>query len=127
MKLEYVVSGTSYMRLTNPKIINDPENVYTVNKLMKDIVQDKNSHDFSMLYNACTESGFGEKFQVYKDSCKYIHADSGGLQVVTQGKQLTDELKDKVYENQAKWAAAEEFCLDNGWEFKILTEKELGV
>jgi len=104
MKLEYVVSGTSYMRLTNPKIINDPENVYTVNKLMKDIVQDKNSHDFSMLYNACTESGFGEKFQVYKDSCKYIHADSGGLQVVTQGKQLTDELKDKVYENQAKWA-----------------------
>lgn len=30
-------------------------------------------------------------------------------------------------QNQAKWAAAEEFCLDNGWEFKILTEKELGV
>lgn len=30
-------------------------------------------------------------------------------------------------QNQAKWAAAEEFCLDNGWEFRILTEKELGV
>lgn len=30
-------------------------------------------------------------------------------------------------QNQAKWAAAREFCLDNGWEFKILTEKELGV
>lgn len=30
-------------------------------------------------------------------------------------------------QNQAKWAAAKEFCLDNGWEFKILTEKELGV
>lgn len=30
-------------------------------------------------------------------------------------------------QNQAKWAAAREFCLDQGWEFKIMTEKELGV
>ncbi len=30
-------------------------------------------------------------------------------------------------QNQAKWNAAREFCLDQGWEFKIMTEKELGV
>ena len=30
-------------------------------------------------------------------------------------------------QNQAKWAAAREFCLDQGWEFKIMTEKELGL
>lgn len=30
-------------------------------------------------------------------------------------------------QNQAKWAAAQEFCEDNGWEFRILTEKELGI
>ena len=30
-------------------------------------------------------------------------------------------------QNQAKWAAAQEFCLDQGWEWKIMTEKELGV
>lgn len=30
-------------------------------------------------------------------------------------------------QNRAKWAAAEEFCLDNGWKFQIMTEKELGV
>ena len=29
--------------------------------------------------------------------------------------------------NQAKWKAAEEFCLDNGVEFKIITEHELGI
>jgi hypothetical protein len=29
--------------------------------------------------------------------------------------------------NQAKWSAAREFCKDNGWEFKILTETELGI
>lgn len=29
--------------------------------------------------------------------------------------------------NQAKWKAATEYCLDRGWEFKILTEDELKV
>jgi hypothetical protein len=29
--------------------------------------------------------------------------------------------------NQAKWKAATEFCLDRGWEFKILTEDHLGI
>lgn len=29
--------------------------------------------------------------------------------------------------NLAKWESANEFCLDRGWEFKIITEKELGI
>ena len=29
--------------------------------------------------------------------------------------------------NRAKWKAANEWCLDRGFEFKILTEKELGI
>ena len=29
--------------------------------------------------------------------------------------------------NQAKWKAAEEYCLDRGWEFKIITEHHLGI
>ena len=29
--------------------------------------------------------------------------------------------------NQAKWKAAIEFCKDHGWEFQIITEKELGM
>ena len=29
--------------------------------------------------------------------------------------------------NQAKWAAATDFALDNGCEFKIITEDELGI
>jgi hypothetical protein len=29
--------------------------------------------------------------------------------------------------NQAKWQAAQEFCKDRLWEFKILTEDELGI
>ena len=36
----------------------------------------------------------------------------------------------EVYEyakNQAKWKAAEEWCADRGYEFKVLTENELGI
>ena len=36
----------------------------------------------------------------------------------------------EVYEyarNKAKWKAAQEFCKDRMWEFKVLTEDELGI
>ena len=36
----------------------------------------------------------------------------------------------EVYEyakNQAKWKAATDFCEDRMWEFKVMTEKELGI
>ena len=29
--------------------------------------------------------------------------------------------------NQAKWKAAKEWCLDRGYEFKVITENELGI
>lgn len=29
--------------------------------------------------------------------------------------------------NQAKWEAAQEYCADRGWEFKIITEEDLGI
>lgn len=29
--------------------------------------------------------------------------------------------------NQSKWKAADEFCHEHGWQFKVLTEKELGI
>jgi len=36
----------------------------------------------------------------------------------------------EVYEyakNMAKWESAKEFCKDRNWEFKVLTEDELGI
>jgi len=29
--------------------------------------------------------------------------------------------------NQAKWAAAQDFCEDRGWEFRLITEDHLGI
>mgnify|MGYP003625576186 CR=1 FL=1 len=103
-KLDYVVSGTSYMRFSNPSVAKDETNSQIINMLIDKLVTDVHSHKFSMLYNAHTESSFGDRFTVYKPHVNEIHADSGGLQIVTQGMVITDELKDKVYENQAKWA-----------------------
>ena len=48
---------------------------------------------------------------------------------------VKSKLKTKSYmreafeyvENQAKWNAAEDWCADRGYEFKILTENELGI
>lgn len=101
---EYVVSGTSYMRMSNPQVSKSPENVAMVRDLFGKFVHNQKSHTFSALYNAYQESSFGERFQPYNGSIKNIHADSGGLQIVTLGKTITDELKDKIYTNQAKWA-----------------------
>jgi hypothetical protein len=29
--------------------------------------------------------------------------------------------------NSAKWSSAREYCMDKGWEFKLITETELGI
>jgi hypothetical protein len=29
--------------------------------------------------------------------------------------------------NQEKWRAADIFCREHGWQFQIITEKELGI
>ena len=29
--------------------------------------------------------------------------------------------------NQSKWKAANEYCLDRGWEFRLITEDDLGL
>lgn len=29
--------------------------------------------------------------------------------------------------NSSKWKAAQEYCLDRGWQFKLITEKELDI
>ena len=29
--------------------------------------------------------------------------------------------------NACKWDAAKKYCIERGWEFKIITEKNLGI
>lgn len=103
MKFEYVASGTNYTRITTPSAVNDRTNLNYINLCFEqmqgpDMV-------FSLLYNAYQEKEFGEIFNnAYGKSVEMIHADSGGLQMVTQGVQQTPQIRADVYENQAKWA-----------------------
>ena len=47
----------------------------------------------------------------------------------TQKRRTKQYLKESVtyIVNQMKWKAADEFCHTHGWEFKIITENDLGI
>lgn len=101
MHFEYVASGVSHTRLTYPSHYNEPEIQGAIQYLLERI-QNTNNHTFSVLYNAYTEADYPKSFRpLFGDKIDRIHADSGGLQVVTRGYQFTKELKEKVYKNQA--------------------------
>lgn len=109
------------MRLVVPKKYDSIEN-YTQLKheickkgvnLIVDYINEK-SNNFevtkSVLYNAYTETKFAEYYSENDMGFKNLYADSGGLQVITQGKSLTDEIKQKVY--QVQDASDISFCFD---------------
>lgn len=63
----------------------------------------------SGLFNAYTEETFAERVEEGGQEFRKLfpdgmYADSGGLQVVTQGKQITPAQRKKIYEVQAKYA-----------------------
>jgi hypothetical protein len=50
--------------------------------------------------------------------------------VLKESKRLTAYRKKEIITyavNQAKWEAANRFCEQNGWTFKVLTERDLGI
>lgn len=101
--LEYVISGPAYLRL-GAEQCNEPETLEMINNMFLKTVHNKNSHEFSLLYNGFTEKNFGKKLQKYRPAVKNIHADSGGLQIITRGLPNTPEIRNKVFENQATYA-----------------------
>lgn len=103
-RLHYIASGTSYMRLHSKRNTSEgPENASYISNLLARVKSSSRNHEFGLLYNAFTEPSFGEKF-TYLKGYDHVHADSGGLQIITQGKTITDDLKDQVYKNQAKYS-----------------------
>lgn len=98
------MSGVAHSRVTYESCWGNKETLTKVNEALK-LYQGKYNHYHSFLYNGYTEKKIGSDFNIfYKDSLYLIHADSGGLQVVTRGEDITPELKRDVYKHQA------EFC-----------------
>ena len=102
-QLEYVISGPAYLRL-GAEQCNDPETLEMIKDMISRTVHNKNNHQFSLLYNGFTEKNFGAKLQKFRPVIKNIHADSGGLQIITRGLPNTSETRNKVFENQATYA-----------------------
>jgi len=99
--LEYVASGTAHTRILAVATLETPEVLEVINSYFAGL-NGLHGHKFSLLFNAFTEQDFGPRFKEhYRHSIHTIHADSGGLQIITQGKTITDELKDSVYKVQA--------------------------
>jgi queuine/archaeosine tRNA-ribosyltransferase len=97
---EYVGSGTSYFKLMYEESYR-PENL-EVFAATYGSLNNQHEHKISLLYNAFTEKRTGPRLKEhYAKYLHTIHADSGGLQMITLGKTITDELKEDVYANQA--------------------------
>ena len=106
MNFEYVASGTSYMRMGYKESIL-PEYTEIFNRHLSLIRKYCNieGHQFSLLYNAWTETTLGENISNhYSKSIDSIYADSGGLQIVTCGKCITEDMKIDVYKHQSSYA-----------------------
>lgn len=111
MKLEYVASGCSFLRINYPWC-KEQETIDLINKFFSE-VNGAHGHQFSLLFNAFTEAHFGDMFKAYAPAIYKTHADSGGLQIVTQGKSVTAEMKKEIYRTQAKYS-------DIGMSFDVI-------
>lgn len=100
---EYVCSGVSFTRITYPSIRDFPDVAKKLHHYFKaaDHVDD---HRFSLLYNAFCESGYPVAFSNFRECYYKTHADSGGLQLITQGATIDAKMKRKIYTNQAKYS-----------------------
>lgn len=104
---DYVMSAIGMTGLT--RYINKPE-IDVISEYVKtltqafvtDMLQAKHTKStFSVLYNAFTEKDFTRGLEKYNNlHSDAVYADSGGLQMVTAGKTITDDIKDKIYDNQ---------------------------
>lgn len=109
-QFDYVASACNMMGINTKHYYENKEKAKTFidgfkacvarcnNELLK---RGLDNHSISILFNAFTEKetvglyGRADNF-----GAKYLYGDSGGLQIVTAGRQITSELKTEVYNTQ---------------------------
>lgn len=106
---EYVMSAPLFgifpnrvlSKLDQKPLVKEVLNAYTW-KLAKEVSKVKNYDPLvSVLYNGFTETNQIRNFEYYElKKINNIYADSGGLQIVTRGMSVTDELKQQIYKDQ---------------------------
>lgn len=96
----YVASGLTYMRIGYSDLKKDQQSIDYYNNCFKKI-NGNNSHSLGLLHNAFSEKGLGPIVNDLFDTDNYSNmTDSGGLQIITTGSVITQEMKLKIYEYQ---------------------------
>jgi hypothetical protein len=104
MILDYVSSGNSSIKIFRDSTMEmSKENIDAARAMFKGISRDHRR--YSALFNAYTEPAIGIAIHNhFKDVVSSSHADSGGLQMMTLGKSVTEAEKMKIYETQGKYS-----------------------
>lgn len=115
MELRYVFSAPSMLRLQPCKWSEEDKDRYliynkivssSILKIKKQLNFNKEvitKFDIDILFNAYQEAEYGLHLKENGNfTMDKIYSDSGGLQMVTTGKNITPELKNKIYDVQSK-------------------------
>lgn len=102
--LNYVASGMQFLRFPYVESIANQEAMETMGKWIARL-NGANSHYFSVLFNAFTEKKVGDPSERFIRPYVYdMHADSGGLQIVSRGFTADEKRKQEVYKIQGRYS-----------------------
>ena len=107
VELDYVSgSFVGFTKIANTNKELEKENIEDTIKLLEYTEKKlKGYFNFSTLFNAYQEENGGKTLhENNKFGHDKVYADSGGLQVLTSGKTINNEVKEKVYTVQAKYS-----------------------
>lgn len=112
-RFEYVLSALQMIRMAVSAFYEGPGVPDAVNKYLREFNNDSSSpYKLSGLFNGFVEARMGQLLKQHYDKSFYnVHVDSGGLQVITLGKQITPELKQQIYTTQATYGSVA-MCFD---------------
>ena len=102
--MTYIMSGAS-MALKPGMGQKQDDDIFS--DMVSETIHDFDSGvNYEIMFNAYNEvNAMVNYFAKFNYFGTKWHADSGGLQMITLGKEITDELKDKVYKVQAEYSS----------------------
>lgn len=102
-KFEYVMSAAAHTRITiSSGIVGEARD--RIKKVIDTAESMFVNHQYTTLYNAFTESQLGNSMYTAGYLPHPMHSDSGGLQIITRGLTADNDIKRKVYKEQANYS-----------------------
>lgn len=109
VEYDYVMSGAAHTRIT--LLDTAQANIRDELRDCFDKTQGNYSHRYTCLFNAYAEARIGKHLYETDITGMPLHADSGGLQVITRGSVVTPEIRKEVYKTQGLYSGVA-MCFD---------------